>query len=288
MTGYGCGELSQEGLRISVEISSLNRKGCEISIALPRGMEILEGQLREQISKALSRGKIQVRIFVESEKQGDELSLNEDVAVSYVSQIRELAHKLGIEEDLTVTSLLSLPRVIQNKIELLDPERLCPLIQKALAIALNELTAMREREGKNIGIDLVRRIELLKQILEKIEKVSGDVPLKYRELLLKRIQKAGLEGISAEDPRVLQEVALYADHCDITEEVTRQKSHFLQFEQAVESPAPIGRMLDFLAQEMGREINTIGSKANDGVISGYVLAFKTELEKFREQVQNVE
>ena len=170
----------------------------------------------------------------------------------------------------------------------MDAESIWPVVEKALQQALNALMKMREREGAHLAKDLTARIGVMRQAVDKIQKQAPQTAENYRLQLITRIKGAGLENIAPDDERLLKEVVLFADRSDISEELTRLQSHFQQFEDCRKSKEPVGRTLDFLAQEMNREVNTLGSKANDGEISREVVLLKAELEKFREQVQNVE
>ena len=180
------------------------------------------------------------------------------------------------------------PGVFQSDEELVEAETVCPAVEKALKAALEALVKMREREGAHLSEDLTARIGIMRSAVEKIQKQAPQTAENYRQQLLERIKSAGIENIAPDDERLLKEIVLFADRSDISEELTRLHSHFKQFEDCRKSKEPVGRTLDFLAQEMNREINTIGSKANDAIISREVVTLKTELERFREQVQNVE
>ena len=288
MTGYGAGEVFTAGLKVTVDINTLNRKQCEISIALPREMDSLEPSIREILNKDISRGRVVVKICIRVEEGQPEVNFNEKMAVEYLAALRALAKKLGVSEEVQLKDILGLPGVIEGRAGSIQTEDAWPLISHALRKALDELLSMRDCEGENLKKDLCLRIDNLREILNKIENVRKEFPEKWQEVLLKRVKQAGLDMISKDDPRLFQEVVFYVDRSDITEEITRLRSHFSQFDRAVKTDKPIGRMLDFLAQEIGREINTIASKANDGEMAALAVEFKTELEKFREQVQNVE
>ena len=288
MTGYGGAYVSKGGIKVTVDVSSLNRKQGEVFVSLPRDFDSLEPLIREDCNSLISRGRLSVRVGIQVEEGTPTMIFNETVAADYIKEIRILGKKLGLPGEISLEKLLEVPGVMESKTSSLTPEKVWPQARAALKKAMSELIAMREREGKNLTKDLVKRVEGLQKILKKIEKESKGLPGKYKEIFLKRIQQAGITNIHPDDPRVIQEVVIFADRSDITEEITRLKSHFSQFDHAAKCDKPVGRMLDFLAQEMGREINTIGSKANDGVIASCVVEFKTELEKFREQVQNVE
>lgn len=288
MTGYGGGEASKMGIRVTVDVNSLNRKQSELSISLPGGMESLDSAVREFVNPLFSRGRLSIRIGIQTIEESRPIRFNERVAQQYLKDITLFAQKLKIPSEIPLEKLLEFPGVVENRTSRMTPEEGWPLIERALKKAMKELVAMREREGKYLKIELVKRMDGLKKLLQKIEIESKDLSEKYKKALLKRIQSAGLESLSAEDPKIIQEVIFFADRSDITEEITRLKSHFAQFKHATQTSKPVGRMLDFLAQEMSREINTIASKANDSIISACTVEFKTELEKFREQVQNVE
>lgn len=288
MTGYGGGDASKSGVKVTVDVSTLNRKQSEITITLPKDMDSLEPAVRDLLNKQISRGRLSVRITVQMMEGAPTVQFNDTLAGSYLKALRTFAKKLNLSGDIGIEKLLDIPGVVENRIAILEPKAVWPLVRSALKKAMQQLLAMRDREGKNLEVDLVKRIGGLRKILSKIETLSANLPKKYKENLLKRIRKNGLDKIVPDDPRLLQEIVLFVDRSDITEEITRLKSHFSQFDHALKTNNAIGRMLDFLAQEMGREINTIGSKANDADLSGCVVLFKTELEKFREQVQNVE
>ncbi|MDI9401897.1 MAG: YicC/YloC family endoribonuclease [Limisphaerales bacterium] len=288
MTGYGGGEASKMGIRVTVDVSSLNRKQSELSISLPGGMESLDSAIREFANPLFSRGRLTIRVGVQTLEESHAIRFNEKVAQHYLKELSAFAKKLKIDSEIPLEKILEFPGVVESQTTRMTPEDAWPLIESALKKAMKELIAMRGREGRHLRAELVKRVNGLKKILKKIETESKGLPEKYRKALLKRIQAAKLELIDEEDPRIIQEVVFFADRSDITEEITRLKSHFAQFKHATQTGKPVGRMLDFLAQEMGREINTIASKANDAVISACCVEFKAELEKFREQVQNVE
>lgn len=288
MTGYGCGQTAKSGIRVSVDVSSLNRKQSEIMIALPRELEALEPDLRAMVVPLISRGRLSIRVTLQVEEGEPTMRFNESVAAEYLKQIRKFAKTMGISGDVGVDKLLEIPGVMENRLCGMEPETVLPLVKTALKKAMDGLLAMRKREGTALAKDLKLRIGGLEKLLSEIDALSAGLPAKYKELLVKRIEKNGFKEFVTDESRLMQEVAFAADRCDITEEITRLRSHFGQFKDAMKSKQPVGRMLDFLAQEMGREINTIGSKANDAAIAALVVEFKAELEKYREQVQNVE
>ena len=290
MTGYGRGESGQDGFKLTVELSSVNRKQAEISVTLPRELELLEGQIRDAINRQVARGRVNARITLQSteSKLSARKHINELLAKAYATELARLAKQLKLSGEVTLDQVLRAPGVFQTDEELAGAEDLWPAVEKALNQALSSLVKMREREGAHLSKDLTTRVGVMRGAVEKVQKQAPLTAENYRRNLLDRIKSAGLENIAPEDERLLKEIVLFADRSDITEELTRLQSHFQQFEDCRKSKEPVGRTLDFLAQEMNREINTIGSKANDAVISREVVTLKAELERFREQAQNVE
>jgi uncharacterized protein (TIGR00255 family) len=290
MTGYGRGDCSQDGFKVTVEVSSVNRKQAEISINLPREMEILEGQIREAVNKVVARGRLTVRVVLHAgaSNQAARMHLNVPLAKGYFRELTRLSRQLKLPGSVTLDHLVRAPGVFQTDEDLVVEEDFAPAVSKALSKALTQMLRMRQREGGHLLQDLVRRIGTMRKAVEHIQKQAPQVSARYRQQLLERIKSAGLTELGREDDRLQKEVVYFADRSDISEELTRLQSHFKQFEDCRKSVDPVGRTLDFLAQEMNREINTIGSKANDSLISQAVVTLKTELEKFREQAQNVE
>ena len=290
MTGYGRGDCSQDGFKITVELSSVNRKQTEISVNLPREMEMLEPQIRDLINRQVARGRLTVRVSLHAGagKASARMHLNVPLAKAYARELNRLAKQLKLPGPVTLDQLARAPGVLQTDEELAVEEDFWPAVEKALKRALSQMLKMREREGVHLAQDLSQRMTVMRQAAAKIEKYAPTVAERYRQQLLERIKSAGLEAPGVEDERLLKEVVYFADRSDISEELTRLQSHFQQFDDCGKSKEPVGRMLDFLAQEMNREINTIGSKANDSLISREVVTLKAELEKFREQAQNVE
>lgn len=290
MTGYGRGESAQHGFKITVELSSVNRKQAEVSVALPREAEMLEAQIRDAIHRSVARGRVNARVaFHAAEgRLTARKHINQALARDYATEFLRLAKQLKLAGEVTLDQVLRAPGVFHTDEELAEAEDLWPTVEKALNQALAALVKMREREGAHLSKDLTARVNHMRDAVEKIQNQAPQTAENYRQNLLERIKTAGLENIAPDDERLLKEVVLFADRSDISEELTRLQSHFVQFADCCKSKDPIGRTLDFLAQEMNREINTIGSKANDAVISREVVTLKAELEKFREQAMNVE
>ncbi|HMJ91733.1 MAG TPA: YicC/YloC family endoribonuclease [Candidatus Acidoferrum sp.] len=290
MTGYGWGEAVQNGFKVTVELSSVNRKQSEISVNLPRELEVLEAQLRDEVNRRIARGRVTARVTLHTAEKANsnQVRINTALATAYTKKLRALAKELKLAGDVTLDHLVRAPGVFESDDDVPDAEDFWPAVDKALKIALEMMVGMRQKEGAHLRADLVKRIERMRKAAQRVEKQAPEIQVRYRKQLLDRIRSAGIEAAKIEEERVLKEIIFFADRSDISEEITRLQSHFKQFDDCVNSREPVGRTLDFLAQEMNREINTIGSKANDATISREVVVLKTELEKFREQAQNVE
>jgi uncharacterized protein (TIGR00255 family) len=290
MTGYGRGECARDGFKITVELGAVNRRQSEISVNLPRELEMLETQVRDAVHAQVARGRVTARISIHASegKISARMHINERLAKAYATELAKLAKQLKISGGVSLDQILRAPGVFQSDEQLVEAEKIWPAVEKALKQSLAALVKMREREGAHLAQDLTARIGIMRAAVEKIQKQAPQTAENYRQQLHERIKNAGLENIAADDERLMREIVLFADRSDISEELTRLQSHFQQFEDCRKSLEPVGRTLDFLAQEMNREINTIGAKANDAIISREVVTLKTELERFREQVQNVE
>ena len=290
MTGYGRGECAQDGFKITIELSSVNRKQAEVSVVLPRELEMIEPQLREVIHRHVARGRVNVRVSLHAAvgKISVRKHINLPLAKAYAAEFARLSRQLKVAGEVTLDQVLRAPGVFQTDEELAGSEDWWPVVEQALNLSLAALLKMREREGAHLAKDLAARIGVMHAAVAKIRKQAPTTAENYRRNLLERITAAGIENPAPDDERLLKEIVLFADRSDISEELTRLQSHFQQFADCGKSKEPVGRTLDFLAQEMNREINTIGSKANDAVISREVVTLKAELEKFREQAMNVE
>jgi uncharacterized protein (TIGR00255 family) len=290
MTGYGRGDCAQNGFKITVELSSVNRKQTEISVTLPREMEMLEAQIRDIINRYIARGRLNVRVGLHAgaSKLSARMHLNVALAKAYARELNRLSRQLNLPGPVTLDHLARAPGVFQTDEQIVEEANFWPAVERALRKALVALVRMRVREGLHLAQDLANRIMAMRRAAGRIQKYAPGVARRYREQLVERIETAGLEAPGVDDDRLLKEVVYFADRSDISEELARLQSHFRQFDHCRKSREPVGRTLDFLAQEMNREVNTIGSKANDSLISREVVTLKAELEKFREQAQNVE
>ncbi len=288
MTGHGAVSYSTEVGRATVELRAVNRKQAEIAVTLPGELAGLEERVRGTVSPMVARGRCDVRIQWEGITPVTSSRVNRAVAQAYAQEFAALASELNLTATLTLELLARCPGVIQSDPVRAEVSAIWPVVEEALKQALAVFVRSREREGSHLAMDLTERIGLLRTSTGRLANWAPTVAKRFREQLLQRIRAAGIENISADDERVIREVVFFADRSDIAEELTRLESHYIQFEDCSAATEPVGRKLDFLAQEMNREINTIGSKANDATISAEVVVMKTELERFREQAQNVE
>ena len=290
MTGYGRGEHTQEGYKITAEVSSVNRKQAEINVYLPRELEALDARVRGEINKRIARGRVTARVTLHATESAlvSHAQVNMALARAYTRELRKLAAELKLAGEVTLDVLARAPGVFQADTALADADHFWPGIQRAVDGALESCVKMRVREGAHLLKDLKARIASMRKAVTKVQKEAPAMVERYREALRERIRTAGLPLPAEEEERLQKEIIYFADRSDISEELTRLQSHFKQFDECCKTAEPVGRTLDFLAQEMNREVNTIGSKGNDSVIAREVVLLKTELEKFREQVQNVE
>lgn len=288
MTGFGSGEARSESLKVTVEMSSVNRKQADIQVNLPRAIAELEPEVRRAISRVVSRGR--VTVFIKLDPLGTaiaSLRVNDHLATEYFQAMKMLSQIWGTPVELRPGELLRAQGVFEVRDFEPSVEMVEPLLEDALSDAFNELLAMQEQEGESLLEDLRVRLGRLCRLREAIGEMAPGVRANYREQMRKRLEESGLR-LPIDDERLLKEMAIFAERCDISEELTRLRSHFEQFERYFDSAEAKGRALDFLCQEVNRELNTIGSKANDAGIAHHVVEAKTELEKIREQVQNVQ
>jgi uncharacterized protein (TIGR00255 family) len=288
MTGYGRGEVDHGGAKLSVELNSVNRKQSDIVVNLPRDLAELEPRIRQTINERISRGRMNVLVTLQESANGArKLALDTGLARSYHEAMLTLQKELSAPGEITIGTILQAPGVMRSPEHSIDAAEAWPVLQQALAAALAELIKMREREGKHLAKDLIHRLKVLRKEIKEVRALYPDVVKKYRSALLERIEKAGL-NLPIDDERLLKEVSFFADRSDISEELTRLESHLAQFAHHLRKNEPVGRTLEFITQEIFRELNTLGAKSNDAAISQHVVACKSELEKIREQIQNLE
>lgn len=288
MTGYGRGQSAHDGTKYSVELNSVNRRQSDVTVNLPRELTELEPRVRDLINAQISRGRLNVVIACHNSGASlQKPALDSALARSYYNVMLELQKELKASGEISIETILRAPGVLRAPEEEISIDDAWPHVASALKEALADLIAMREREGKHLAKDLIKRLKLVRQMLRKIRLLHPAVVRKYRQTLRERIEKAGLD-IAQDDERLVKEVIFFADKSDISEELTRLESHFAQFAHNLRKHEPIGRTLDFMTQEIYRELNTLGAKANDVEISQLVVTCKAEMEKIREQIQNIE
>lgn len=288
MTGYGRGEVDADGVKFSVELNSVNRKQSDIVINLPREFAELEPRIRQAINEKLSRGRTNANVTCQDGANGArKLALDTALARSYHAAMLLLQRELNAPGEITIDKILSAPGVMRLAENAVDAAQAWPPVERALENALAELIRMREREGKHLAKDLIHRLKVIRREMKSVRSLFPEVVKRYRAVLFERIQKAGLD-LSLDDERLLKEVSIFADRSDVSEELTRLESHLAQFAHHLRKNEPVGRTLEFITQEIFRELNTLGAKANDAAISQHVVACKAELEKIREQIQNLE
>lgn len=292
MTGRGTGSADGPIGRAEAELSSVNRKQLDVNLSLPRELAFAEADLVRLVQRRVARGHVGGELRV-ARAEGAPACLKVDRAAAraYVDTLRAEARELGLRDDLGASLLAEWPQVVSFESTEADRAAWLALASEALTAALDSLDAMRRREGAALGADLLARFGTLRALCAEIGERAPLVPALYRKRLEARfaeILPAGATADWSSDERLLKEVAIFADRADITEERVRLASHLDQAEALLAAGGTVGRKLDFLVQEMGREINTIGSKANDGEISRRVIDFKAELERVREQIQNLE
>jgi uncharacterized protein (TIGR00255 family) len=289
MTGFGRAEQNQNGYRVLAEIKAVNHRHSEVVVRMPREYLLFEEKIKKIVLEHVSRGRLDVFVTIEkTEQSGRTVVVDQELAVQLKSAADELATRLGMGDTVSLTELLKLPGVITITETADNPEELESLLLGCVSAAVVNLLDMRVNEGQRLAKDMSARIVKLRDIVDRLIERSPLVVDEYRERLDKRLRDL-LDGKAVvEEARLLTEVAILADRASIEEELVRLKSHFAQFEGFLQSAEPIGRKLDFLVQEMNREINTIGSKANDLLIAQWVVEAKSVLEQVREQLQNVE
>ena len=289
MTGFGRGEFKNEVQNFKVEIKAVNHKYNDITVKMPRHIGYLEESIKKIIKKEISRGKVDVYVNLEYINESSiEIKVDIPLAKSYKVALEGLAKELDLEGDIRLNNILGISDIVKTERKELDEDMTWDCLNEALKIALIDIMSMKKAEGEALKDDMVKRLEIIENIVMDIEKRSPLVVLEYKEKLSERIKQLLDKDSNLDEERIASEVVFFADKSNIDEEIVRLKSHINQFINILGDKDPIGRKLDFLIQEMNREINTIGSKANDVLISQNVVEVKSEIEKIREQIQNVE
>lgn len=288
MTGYGKGTASRDGLTVTAEIKTVNHKFFDWSIKMPKGFLFVEDDAKRAVAAEVQRGHVDVYLTVERDAGvTDDYAVDGNLALKYVRTAKNLAESTGVQYDVTASSLMKNPDIVSLKAAEIDDETAKSVVLEALGEALIGLVAMREKEGATQVADISAKLDAIESALGEIASVAPQVVADYRAKLAARIREALGDNLP-EESRIATEVALFADKCAIDEEISRLTAHIAAMRAHLKSTAPVGRKLDFLVQEMNREANTIGSKANDLRITERVLAIKNDIEKIREQAQNVE
>ena len=287
MTGFGRGKLEVDGREYILEIKSVNHKYSDISIKMPKNFSFVEDEIRKEINKNISRGKIDVNIlYLNNGNKQEKVIINKALAKNYINEIRQLINEADVNSSINIMEIIKLPDVLNIQSEESE-EQITKEIKQVLNIAIEEFLKMREKEGKTIYQDLVNRIDDVNINVEQILRLSTGLIEEYVVKLKKRIEEI-LKNEIIDENRLAQEVVIYADKSSIEEEITRLKSHIQQFKELLDIKEPVGKRLDFLIQEMNREANTIASKSASIDITNIVVELKTQIENIREQIQNIE
>lgn len=288
MTGYGRGQSVHRGSTFSVELNSVNRKQSDVVVSLPRELGELEPRVRDVINSSVTRGRLTVVIAHHTGAPSvQNPALDRQLARSYHQSMLALQKELGAPGEIGIELVLRAPGVLRIPEEKIVIEDAWAPIESALKEALHDLVMMREKEGKHLAKDLIKRLKTLRESVRAIRTLQPGVIKRYRGQLRDRIERAGVD-LPLDDERLIKEVIFFAEKSDITEELTRLESHFAQFAHHLRRNEPVGRTLEFMSQEIAREFNTLGAKANDVEISQLVVTCKAELEKIREQLSNIE
>lgn len=288
MTGFGRSEQKLDGREITVEIKSVNHRYFEFGCRVSRGYAFLEEKLKAHIQKTVARGKIDVYVSVTDcdEKQAN-VSVNHSLASGYVAALKELKETYGLSGDISVSDIMRFNDIFTVHKTPEDEEAVWQSVKTVLDSALESFVSMREREGEKMKEDILSRSEVILSLVARVEKKSPETVTKYRQRLEEKLREV-LSGVNIDEQRILTEAAIFADKVAVAEETVRLRSHFDQMFKMLESGEAIGRKLDFILQEMNRETNTIGSKVQDAELAHTVVEIKGELEKIREQLQNIE
>lgn len=289
MTGFGRGEAASVDYKITVEAKSINNRYLEVIPRMPRQIMALEDPVKKFVNQQVQRGRVDVFITLEeTEERQKTLKTDKELALAYYKSMKEIAELCGIEDTVTMEHMVKMPGIFSMEKNDDDLEAIWVLLQEALSIAMKNLVEMRQVEGNKLSVDLLNRRLTVIDFVKEIDERAPQVVIEYKEKLQTRIEELLADKALLDEAKFANEVAYFADRASITEEVIRLDSHLAQLKDLLSGNDVVGRKLDFLMQELNREINTIGSKANDLQISRRVIDVKSELEKIREQVQNIE
>jgi len=288
MTGYGQSTVQFDDYRINVELKTVNNRYLDTSIKVYKRYSFVEELVREVVSSRISRGKLDVSIqFDNIKKDENVVTLNEEIAKEYYNAVKKMSEVLGIEDDITVSKMTSFPDIFTIEKKEQDKEKITNDVKDVLLKAIDDLTESRVREGERLRVFFEESLSYMASIVDSIEKLSENTVNDYRERIKEKVEEY-LGDFKADEARLLQEVCIYSDKVNITEEIVRFRSHLEEFRNLLSSDIPVGRKLDFIIQELNRETNTMGSKCNDFEVSKLVVEMKSEIEKIREQTQNIE
>lgn len=288
MTGYGKGVSKRDGKTITIEIKTVNHRFLDCNIKLPRNFLFVEDRVKKAVSSAISRGHVDLYLtYEQSSTDEGAYTVDLELANNYLTAVRQLEDGTGLANDVTLSTLLRVGDIVTRQQSVEDEDLLAEMTLEAASEALVNLKVMREKEGQSQKADIASKLGTIEACLDRIKEFAPKVVEDYRELLNARIAEV-VEPSLVDKQRLATEVALYADHCAIDEEITRLSTHISNMRSLLEATEPVGRKMDFLVQEFNRETNTIGSKANDMRITKEVLAIKNEIEKMREQAANIE
>lgn len=288
MTGFGRATLLQDGRELTVELRSVNHRYLDITFRMPRHIGFIEDQLRRGLQDSLSRGHVDVFVnYRNTRTDARKVEVDKALLGEYLSAARDAAREYGLRDDIALSSALRLPDVTNVVEAEEDREAVCALAVKTLELAVDELKTMRSKEGARLSEDILKKLAGMSELVNKIEVRAPFVAAEYGKKLAERIESA-LSEVDIDRARLATEVALFTDRASVDEEIVRLKSHMEQLGELISSGEPTGRRMDFVVQEMNRELNTIGSKANDSQLASLVIMGKSETEKIREQVQNFE
>lgn len=288
MTGFGAGDAETAVFKVHIEVKAVNQRFLETNYHMPYSMNMFENQLTKKIKEYASRGKLDINIrFQDLRDKAVTVKVDKGLVAAYGQALQEISSQLELSAPVTAAQIASYPDVLKLNEENADLEAAQPVLMQAMEQALESFVAMREAEGENIQRDLLARIGTLENFVGELEKLAPEIVAAYRQRL-ENLLREYLAKEDIEESRIIQEVALFTDKVNYTEETVRLRSHFDQFRQIITAGEPVGRKLDFLIQEMNREINTVASKANSSGAAQFVVDVKSEIEKIREQIQNIE
>lgn len=287
MTGFGRGEATRDNITFTVDIKSVNHRYSDISVRMPRVVQGLEQKVREYVNSKLNRGKIDIYINYDSFGQDTKVKLDINLAAAYVDSLNVLKEQFGIKDELSLSLLTRFTDILKLDTEEQDIDFLWSILSDALEKSVSSLVSMRSSEGERLQKDMLLKLDNIKDIVEDIKAMSAGLADEYRAKLYERIKEL-TKDIQPDENRILTEVAIFADKSGIDEEIVRLGSHLEEFKKTLNIKTPIGKKLDFIVQEMNREVNTIGSKSSNLSVVNNVISIKTEIEKIREQIQNIE